>query len=62
MYNKFYKIFSDYYCDTWSEIYMMPAFDAIEIADALLFEIAQEVELGANKAKTTRRQSHLLRL
>lgn len=44
IYSKFREIFKDYHQDTSTEICMVPAFDAAELADTLLFEIAIEVE------------------
>lgn len=36
---------------TSNKIFMVPAFDAMELANALLFDIAWEVKFRANKAK-----------
>lgn len=44
MYNKFHKLFDDYYQDTSTDICMVLVLGTMELADALLFEMAQEVD------------------
>lgn len=51
MYNKFNEIFGDYYGDTSNEFCMVPVFDEMKLAEALIFEISQEVKLIENEVK-----------
>ena len=43
MYRKFEEVFGDYCYDTSNNICTVPEFDAMELADALLYEISREV-------------------
>ena len=51
MYRKFEEVFGDYYRDTSNDICMVPAFDAMELADALLYEISREVGFRQEEIK-----------
>lgn len=51
MYWKFEDVFGDCYCDTSNDIFTVPAFDAMELADALLYEISLEVRFRQEEIK-----------
>lgn len=51
IHDKFRDTFEYYYKDTSPEIYMTSAFNYMELADALLFEISYKVEFRTNETK-----------
>lgn len=51
MYQKFHNLFGDYYWNTSNKICVVPAFNAMELTDALLFEISQEFKFRAKEVK-----------
>lgn len=44
MYQKFQDLFGEYYWDLSNKICMIPAFNAMELADDVLFKNSREVE------------------
>lgn len=53
MYKKFKELFRECYWDTSLDICMVPAFDAMELADTLLFLILRRGSSVPKKLRTT---------
>lgn len=51
MYKRFREFLNNYYQDTLIDIFMVPAFNVMELEGALFFEISQEVEFQTKEVK-----------